>query len=271
MLYFYEAVDRNGKQVKSSIEELDEREVVVYLEGKNLVPIKIDAQKTKKAISLSTNIFERITPTDRIFLVRNLSTAIKAGLSLSESLDILIADTKKEVLKNILIQAKNNIQSGKTLSETFAAHSKEFPPIFEGLLKAGETSSQLDKSLDELNKHLSKEYALVKKIKSAMVYPMLLLAASLGVIIFLLTFLLPRLAKSFAQSGAELPLITKILLSISDAITYSPILSISIFAAIIAGFIYLRRSKRGKRMWAFMLFKTPVVRELIKGLFDFVL
>jgi len=265
MLYLYEAFNKNGVVVKGDVEAQSEKDVVLYLQTKDLIPSSIKAKTApNKGINLQINLFQKITDSDRIFLVRNLATAIKAGLSITEALDVLINETKSGLMRDILITVRSRVQAGGKISEGFAVYHKYFPPVFIGLLKSGEVSSQLDKTLNELSNHLVKEYALVRKVKSALVYPTLLLAASFGVVIFLVTFVLPRLAKTFELSGAQLPFITKALLWISGVVTAQPIITILVFVAIVVFAIYLKRSSWGKAVIAATLFHTPVVRDLMR-------
>lgn len=248
------------------VEAGSEREVVVHLEAKALTPSKIRPKEKTKGIMglLSKNLGQRLSNVDRMFMVRNLATALRAGLSMNEALDILIKDTKPGLLKDILVTSKSAVQSGKPFSEALAMHKEHFPPIFIGLLKAGETSSQLDKTLDELSHYLAKEYSLIKKVKSALTYPVMLLIGSVLVVFFLLLFVLPRLSRSFALSGTELPLITKVLLSTSQFVISNIILVIIGLGVVIGGFIYALKTEKGRYIYNMIIFKTPVVHDLIK-------
>ena len=266
MLFTYEAFNRNGVVVNGQVDADDEKGVVLYLESKELIPSKIRGQGDRiKALNFQEiKLFERLKATEIIFMVRNLATAVRAGLSITEALEILINDAKPGLAREILIAARTNVQNGRPLSEAFSQYKRHFPPVFIGLLKAGEVSSQLVKALEELSNHLIKEYDLTKKIKSALVYPALLLVSSFGVIIFLLTFVLPKLAKSFALSGTELPLITKILLSTSNFLVSHIIVLSILFVSVTAGIIYASRTPKGKVFIATVLFRVPVVKDLIK-------
>lgn len=265
MLYFYEAFDKNGTTVRGEVDVATEKDVVLYLEGKELIPSKIRAQAGKKGFGgLSTELFAKIKDVDRIFMVRNLATAVKAGLSMNEALTILVNDSKPGLMRDILTTAKSNVQAGRPLSDALALHKEHFPSIFIGLLRAGEASSQLDKSLEELSRYLVKEYNLVKKVKSALIYPTLLLIGSVGVVLFLLLFVLPRLAKTFALSGAELPLITKILVNTSSFLSSHIVLTLGGIALIVGGIIFGLRTPQGKSLKTYLLFHTPVVKDLIQ-------
>ena len=263
--FIYEASDKEGNIEKGKLAAGNRREVVEYLGRKNLIPIAIEKEgETTTIKGLSFVLFETVKPIDRILLVRNLSATIKAGLNIIESLDILIADFTKNVMRNILTQAKFNLQRGQPLSSTFAYYKKYFPPIFVGMVKAGEASGRLDSTLEELGGYLIKEYNLVRKVRSALAYPAILLVASAGVITLLLTFVLPRLAKSFEMSKVELPFITKALIEASDVLMYSPVLDLLAVAALFCFFIYFRRTPTGRKIFLKFFMKIPMARDLVK-------
>jgi type IV pilus assembly protein PilC len=264
MIYTYEASDQYGKIVEGEYDAHDRDGVVEYLTRKELIPISIREKglatgEQKKNIVL----FETITAVDRILLVRNLAATIRSGLNIIEALNILIGDTTKELMRAILNDAKNNLKSGQPLSATFMTYHKYFPTIFVGMIKAGEASGRLEETLNELGKHLSREYNLLRKVRSALAYPIILLVASIGVIALMLIFVLPRLVKVFKQSNAPLPLPTQILMTVSNAVTYSITLDIVVIGALVWFFVAFRKTPRGQRlfMWAFM--RTPFVRELV--------
>ena len=265
-IYTYEAYDKNNKIIHEQYEASSESEVSEYLTKRSLTPVSMSfiGARNKKGGILSIQLFSRLTPVDIMFLVRNLATTIKAGLSIVESLDILIKDTEKKLMKKVLEQAQGVIKNGKPLSSGFDAYKDSLPPIFIGMIKAGEVSGQLDKTLSELSRYLSKEYALRNKVKSALIYPIILLIASTAVVTLMLMFVLPKLTKSFIQSGVELPWITKIFLTISQILTWSFTLDIIIIFGFIYFFAYFRKTKMGKKLFFYLVSHTPVASSLIK-------
>src|SRR3989344_5776768 len=264
MKFIYEASDEGGVIVTGEFEASDRADVVRHLEGRNLIPVSIREFGEYKEGLLSSSIFERVNALDRIMMVRNLSAAIKAGLSIIEALDIMIADTQKKVLKRVLISAKSNLENGQPLWRTFESYGGLFPIVFVGMVKAGESSGELDKTLDELSDHLAREHTLSGRVKSAMMYPLMLLGAAFGVILLLLIFVLPRLSKTFQSSGVELPFITTLLINISDTITSNWILDGIVVFLLLWFFFYFRKTPRGGRFINWVLFRVPVAKELIK-------
>ncbi len=262
----YEAVDDKGILVSGEFEAERKDAVVEHLARMNLIPVRITevGKAGGRGSVLSFGLFDHITPLDRIVLVRNLGAAIKAGLSLVEALDILIADTTRRPMKAVLVQAKSNLENGESLSGTFSSMKDDFPPVFTGLIRAGEFSGKLDDSLDELENHLSREYSLVKKVKAALTYPIILVVAATGVVTLLVLFVVPRLAKAFTQSKVKLPFLTRILL-VSSTFFSKHIVLIAIAAFVMVVFImYFRKTKIGKKLILNIAFHIPVLKELVK-------
>lgn len=264
-IYIYEATNKENETVNGELAASSQEEAMALLTKKKLTPNKIELKEDAKfSLDFSFGFLERLTALDRIILIRNLAATIKAGLSILEALEILIADATKKIVKKILVETRINVQNGQPLSQTFEQYHKYFPSIFVGLVKAGERSGQLDKTLDELSRHMSKEYNLVKKVKSALAYPVILLAASVGIVVLLLTFVLPRLTRTFNQSQVELPLLTRLLIKISQVLTYSLWLDLAVVGGLIGFFVYFRRTEAGKRFFSRAALFTPLARNLVK-------
>lgn len=261
--YIYEAYNKDNHIISGEYEASSNEEVIEFLNKRFLTPVSIKLTSKKRNI-LAIEIFDTISSVDIVFLVRNLATTIKAGLSIIDSLNILIRDSKKNLMKKVLQEVKAKVQNGQSLSAGFEVYKDLFPPIFSGMIKAGEASGQLDKSLSELARYLSKEYSLRSKIKAALTYPVILLVAATTVVVLMLVFVLPKLTQSFAQSGVTLPWITRAFLFVSNMITYSFILDAVILAVLAWFFLYFRTTKMGKRFFFFIISHTPVAKDLIK-------
>jgi len=264
--YIYEAYNKNNEIIQGEYEANTREEMMEYLTKRYLTPVSIRSlgEVNEKRDILSKEIFSSISSTDIMFLIRNLATTVKAGLSIVEALDILIKDTTNKLMKKILQNVQALINNGQPLSVGFEAYKNLFPPIFLGMIKAGEVSGQLEKTLRELGNYLSKEYALRSRVKTALTYPIILLVASTVVVTLMLMFVLPKLTASFAASGVALPLITQIFLFISQILTWSYTLDVIIIVGIIYFFSYFRKTKKGKRFFFSVLSHTPIANDLIK-------
>lgn len=263
-IYIYEGYSKEGIVIHGEYEASTRDEAVSYLIRRDITPVSVDTLGGGGGLNFEINFFEKITQVDILFLVRNLAATIKAGLSVVEALDILIADSEKNIVRSMLREVQALVKNGQPLSAGFQSYANSFPPIFLGMLRAGEASGQLDRTLAELGQYLTKEFALRSKIKSALAYPIILLTASIGVVSLLLIFVLPRLTKAFASSGVALPWVTKFFLGLSSVMTYSFVLDGIVLALAIWFFTYFRTTKTGKKFFFWVIATLPVSRDMVK-------
>ncbi len=261
--YIYEASNESGDIESGEIDALDTEEVVRYLAKHALTPLSVGL-KRKQARKLTIALFERLNVLDQVFLVRSLAITISSGLNLLEALDILIVDAEKPLLRAILLRARTDLSNGQPLSYTFQSYDRYFSPAFVGLIKAGEASGQLDKTLIQLNDYLTREYELRSKIRGALAYPVILLSASSLVVALLMFFVLPRLAQTFAQAHTVLPLVTRVLLGISEFVTGHPFVIIILLISFVAGIFSLNRSSVGRKALIRFAFHIPILKDVIK-------
>ena len=246
----------------------DKKSVVDALAREGLTVISVKEKITVKGNSSSLfSFFSRITPLDKILLARHLSAIVRAGVPLGEAIDILIrSNEKRPRVTKILEEAKKNLQEGHPLSTVFSSHPEYFPPVFTGLVKAGEASGTLEDALENLGNQLMRDYDLRKKVYGAMVYPAILLVASTGVILILLTFVLPRLTQSFERSALQLPFFTQVLITISSFLALHKIGMLIFLVSTISFLLIFFRKPLGKRVAFHVLHHLPISRMLLKEL-----
>lgn len=267
--FLYNALDAHGASHHGELQARDRKAAADSLSRGGLTVVSL---KEKDSVERESGFFSSIfsgsiTPLDRILLTRHLSAIVRAGISLGEAIDILIYNSQKRpLLTKLLEEAKRNLEEGHPLSAVFAAYPEHFPPVFVGLIKAGEASGTLDTTLENLGNQLLRDYELMRKVRSAMVYPAILLVASMGIIMLLLTFVLPRLAATFGQSNIKLPLITQTIVNVSAFLASQKTLTMLVFLGSISGaFIFLRKPA-GKRFALSIFAHLPISKDLIKGL-----
>lgn len=259
--FVYTAANNQGEVVSGELEMPDKGTVSDYLNRQELTIISIHTKKSSVG-GLNLDIFSNVSAEDRIMLVKHLTTIIKAGLTLKEGVDIVLSDTKNKMLKKILSEAKFDLEKGQPLSASFKKYPNVFSPIFIAFLEAGEASGTLDLSLEHLGVSLTKEYKLTQKVWSAMVYPIVLILASIAIVAILMIFVVPKLIKVFSQSKNELPWITKLIIGISNFLTGN-IYLISGIVVIIGIFIYYFRSAPFfQKAISNAIFKIPLMSDL---------
>lgn len=262
-IFTYIASGKDGDIAEGEMEAKDQSTVIAYLEKREYFPLSIKEKKRKTQL-LSISFGSHLSLLDKVILTRNLALMIKAGIGLSEAVDIILEDAEKPTLRKVLTRAKADLEKGLQLSDALAQFPKNFPPVFINLLRAGEASGNLEESLLQIATHMKKENDLRKKVKSAMAYPTILLSLAFGVIALLVTVVLPRVSKVFAQANVELPLLTRILIKISDLVAGNWFVALLAVGLIIFGLSVARKSATGRWFLQALARHIPVVRTLIQ-------
>lgn len=261
--FTYTAANNQGEIINGELETSDMKAVTDYLNRQELMIISIKKKK-ELASGFGADFFLDISSQEKITLVKHLTTVIKSGLSLKQGIEIILNDAESKSLKKILTEAKFNLEKGQPLSSTFRNYPKIFSPIFIAFIEAGEVSGTLEKSLEYLGDSMSKEYSLTQKVKGAMVYPAVLIAASIGVIVILMVLVVPKLVKVFSQSNMELPWTTKMIMTLSNFVV-SNIYALGGLAAIfIFSFFYFRKTDKVQRLISRAMLALPMVSGLYK-------
>ena len=216
MEFTYKATDVAGKIFEGAMEGRDERSIAESLQKLGYIPIRISAKQEKGEIKFSLgSYFERITLKDLMLFTQELSTLIEAGLPLDRSLQILTELTEKRRFRDIVRDLLKQIEAGRSFSEALASYPAVFPKLYVNMTKAGEVGGILNLILVRLGKYLQTSKETKDYIISILIYPSLLAFASGLSIVILLTFVIPRFAKIFADMGQAIPLPTQILLTVS--------------------------------------------------------
>jgi type II secretory pathway component PulF len=259
--YVYTAANNQGEVVSGELETPDKIAVSDYLNRQEMTIISIHTKKSSVE-SFDVDLFSSVSSQDRIMLVKHLTTIIKAGLTLKEGIEIVLYDTKKKKLKKILTEAKFDLEKGQSLSMSFKKYPDVFSPIFIAFLEAGEASGTLEESLEYLGTSLTKEYKLTQKVWGAMVYPMVLIFASIAIVAILMVFVVPKLIKVFSQSKNELPWITKLIVAISNFLTGNIYLILGILIVVGVFVFYFRSAAFFQKAVSGIMFRIPLVSGL---------
>jgi len=208
-----------GQYVKSDVQAENEAAASRLISKEGLVPIDIQLSEraTTGPLSKFTN---RVKSKDRVLFSRQLSTLINAGLPLIQSLRNVNNQTTSKPLKVVVNKVISDVEAGATLSTAMAKHPEVFGAVYTSLIAAGEASGTLDKALERLALQQEKDAEIIRKVRGAMVYPLIVVAVMLGVVTFMIVTVLPQVEVLYnGLPGAELPILTKVMLAISNFIT----------------------------------------------------
>ncbi|TFC35939.1 type II secretion system F family protein [Cryobacterium sp. MDB1-18-2] len=263
----YVGRDNNGKTVKGKLDASSETAVASRLGSMGISPISIkesaDGTGLNREISIP-GFTKGVGLKDLAIMSRQMATMIGSGLSLLRTLNILAEQTESKPLAKILAQVRDDVETGVSVSESFAKHGREFPPIMINMVRAGETGGFLDRALEAIAANFEKEVKLRGTIKSAMTYPVIVLVMALLAVAIMLIFIVPIFEDMFKGLGSALPLATQILVDISHAMVWvGPILVV----AIVAFSIWWNRNKHTERVRRTVdpiKLKLPVFGPLLK-------
>lgn len=207
--------------------------------------------------------FQGVPMVQKMFFTQYLHVMLRAGFSVSRALETLQQQSNNKHFKKIIEELRNDVDAGMSFSKSLSKHPKVFPEMFVNMVAAGESSGKLDEVLERLSMKMRKDHALIAKVKGALTYPIIILVAMVGVAILMMVFVIPKITEIFQESGAQLPLPTRILISVSRFMIENGLLLFIglIVLAVVAnrGF----RTDRGKSFLHGLMLRLPVIAPII--------
>ncbi len=261
--YSYEAKNKNGEDHKGEMVVADKRTLTETLRKKGLYLVHSEEKKKKKSL-LDIQITTGVPLMEKVLFTRHLAIMLKSGLSLSRALGNLKDQTKNKYFKEILSEIYKGVESGKPLAESMSAYPRIFPSMFTSMINIGELSGSLDKVLLQLAFQMQRDYELIRKVKGAMYYPIVILTAMVGIAIMMVVFVMPKLTQIFDSFEADLPITTKMLIGASNFLIYKWPIAVGVLAVIVVLFVMFFKTEKGKQMSSMAGLKLPKVGMIIK-------
>lgn len=213
-VYKYAGRTKVGEAKKGTITAANKNAAIAKLRQQGINPRTVE--ESTSILHKEIIIGGAIKTADFVIYCRQFATLIRAGVSIVEATNILARQSASKPLKNALEQVEEDVRAGVAFSKAVAKHPKVFPDLFVNLMQSGEATGNIDDTLDRLAMTFEKQYRLKKKIQSAMTYPAILLGLTIGVVFFLLIYIVPTFVSTFEEMDAELPLITVITVAFSE-------------------------------------------------------
>ena len=266
-IYRYQAFNRRGKEEKGIIDAGSPAVARKILKHKGLYVKNLAEDQEKKdreTFPLLSKLLYRIPRRDVGLFVRQLGTLLQAGIPLDRSLSNIIEQTENEYLAKALIEIRSGIIEGATLSDSMKKHPAIFPPLYHNLISVGEKTGTYESSLLRLADLEEANESLKRKVTSALFYPIIMLVLLGAIMVFLLAVVFPQIKQLFVQMDAELPLITKIVLGISDTLTSIPWVMgiIAVISAVVYVFQRWKATDEGREIYERFKLKLPIVGPL---------
>jgi len=266
-LFQYKAITANGAMTEGTLEAAGRQAALKELETQGLNPVDLaeggSAAKNKSQSDGNLFAAKKVSAKDLENFTRLLASLLSAGLPLSRALVILVKETSSPVAKAQWKEIHDQVIDGVSLADAMAKSPEIFPKVYTAMVEAGETGGFLDVVLNQIAEFQMREKELKSKVMAAMLYPAILLLLALGVLAYLMVFFIPKFQTMFTGLGAELPLITQIIIGTSDLIRDYGLL---IVAAIVVSAIGAQKwlsTENGRRIKEQTLLRTPVVGPLV--------
>ncbi len=271
MAFFrYKAVTPEGKVVEGTLEASDQDAVLARLQEQGQLPIKVfSGEDTGGLLSREIRLpwqRKKVPQKDLLIFTQELSTLVKAGLTLDRSLSVLSDLTENAYLAEVVGELLREIKGGKALSEALSTHPQVFPKVYVNMVRAGEVGGALDQILERLEEYLEGADELRSYLISSMIYPCILVVVAIGSIIIMMTVVIPQFADIFENAGAPVPLPMMVLLVLSGFLTGFWWLILLVIGGG-AYWIYSRlKTEEGRLNWDRQLLKLPVVGSVLQKL-----
>lgn len=247
----------SDKLVNGEVSAFTEEEARKKLAKRGIRPLQVTRVKTSSK--------RKITQEDITVFTRQLSTMIKAGLPLMQAFEIVARGHGNPSMTEMLMEIRSNVEQGSTLSRAFSNHPKYFDRFYCNLVAAGETGGVLESLLDKLAVYKEKTQAIRKKVKTALTYPVSVIAVAIGLVFVMMIFVLPAFKEVYANMGAELPALTQTVMNMSDFfVSYGWMVLIALGFAIY-GFLKLKaRSIKIQRRMDAILLRMPIFGDIVR-------
>ena len=255
--FAYTARTLGGELKTATMDAASRDDVVAQLKRQRLIIVKVDQEKAKKRPG-------RIKTRDIVIFTRQFSTMINAGLPLVQALDILSKQSENKALQDVTHQVVYDVESGNTVADALRKHPKAFTELYVSMVAAGEAGGILDTILMRLATFLEKNDALVGKVKSAMIYPTVIMSVAAIAIMVLLIFVIPVFENMFASVNLALPLPTRIVIGLSGFLTgyWWAVLAVGFF--VVTSLRKYYKTSDGQLRIDSLLLKMPVLGDMLR-------
>lgn len=266
MLYNYQAIDNVGKEVSGTIDAFSMEVAIASLQKRSLIVVNITSAEKESWLS-KFSFGSGVSNKDIVILSKQVAVLFEAQVSPLKVFSMLSAEIENLVLRKSLDQVVSDIQGGATISTALSKHPTIFSNFYVNMVKSGEETGKLNETFNFLAEHLDRNYAVVSKVKNALIYPAFVITVFLAVMILMFTFIIPKIGLIIKESGQEIPIYTRIVFGISDFILNYGF----IILGLIIGFIYLVvryvKTEVGASAWSDFKLSLPYFGNLYRKLY----
>jgi len=258
--YKYVAVGPDGSQVKETAEAPSEDVLRNQLLLRNLEVRQLKQRKSFNELELTP---QRVPKTEIMHFSRQMAAFVRTGIPITDALEVIEEGSGNKRFKQMLSEMREQIQNGVPFSEALAEHQSVFPPYYVGILRSSELTGQLDTSLEHLSGYIERDVEAKSAVKSALVYPLVVLGMSIVTVVILAVYVLPKFTKFFKGLGAKLPLPTRMLLGVSDMTQKFWFVWVGLILGFVALLVWFHKSEKGRLTRDKLFLRVPLVKDIV--------
>jgi len=262
----YEALDAGGKERKGVLEGDTPRQVRQQLRDKGWIPLEVGEVAEKASRGPRLGMRRGASTAEVTLITRQLATLVASGQPLEEALRAIARQAEKPRLRNMVTAVRSRVLEGHTLADALADFPRVFNELYRATVSAGEHTGHLDLVLERLADYTEGRQYMRQKVQQALIYPIALVVIAIGVVILLLTYVVPKVTKVFENIGHQLPVLTRGLIATSDFLRDNGIWLALLLALAVIGFGYAMRNIRFRRRVHRFLLGMPLIGRLTRGL-----
>ncbi len=269
MEFRYTARTNTGQIQKGNIEAKSKQDAIAALQDRNLIILDVLGREDTSVFNAQISIFNRVKTKEMVAFSRQLSTLFSARIPLLEALRALARQTENKYFSQIIFEIANDVEAGSLLSKALAKYPKAFSGFFINMVRSGEVSGGLDRSLNYLADYLEKQYYLNSKVRGAMAYPAFIMGGFLIVGVLMMILVVPQLTSFLVETGQELPLPTKMLIATSKFISgIGGIITLIAFIGIVIAAVFsINRVPKARWLFDSAKIKAPILGKIFKGIY----
>ncbi len=264
-VYRFEALDQGGRSESGIVEADSLRQARALLRARGLIPFSLATPKESGARRGGAWLARGLSSSDRVTVIRQLASLLNAGIPLDEALAAAASEAERPIVRERMLELRSEVLGGSSLATALSFHSRDFPPIYQALVAAGEQSGRLGWVLERLADYAEARDALRQKVLMAMAYPAIVTLVALGIVIFLMTTVVPQVVSVFTSNHQTLPLLTRIMITLSDMIRHW---GWALALLVAAGGLLARRALAQPQVrlaWDERLLHWPVIGKSVRG------
>jgi len=264
----YKALDTRGKTLKGIIEADSARQVRQQLREKQLTPLTVEQSSERKKVRASGRVTRRgkLKVVELALITRQLATLVQSGIPIEETLSAVASQSEKPKIRSMILAIRARVLEGYTLADSLGEFPSAFPQLYRSTVAAGEHAGHLDLVLNRLADYTEQHQASRQKIQLAAIYPIILAIVALAIVGFLLGYVVPDMIKVFINSGQELPVLTTVVLALSNWVTDYGLYAVVAGGSVLICFRYGLKNQRFKLFVHRQILHAPFINRMARGI-----